>query len=193
MPETFRTFIAVKLDAHIQTQLQKIQAILKKIDSNVKWVEPKNIHLTLKFLGEIPMETINKLTVILPPVCMATLKFSIALVSLGAFPGLEYPRVIWIGIDSGQNELKNLAARMDTALNELGFKKESRPFDPHITLGRLRSSRHKAALINAVKNAPGSSPLTQTVENIYLFKSTLTPVGPIYEILKKFPLGKQQG
>ena len=125
MPETFRTFIAVKLDAHIQTQLQKIQAILKKIDSNVKWVEPKNIHLTLKFLGEIPMETINKLTVILPPVCMATLKFSIALVSLGAFPGLEYPRVIWIGIDSGQNELKNLAARMDTALNELGFKKES--------------------------------------------------------------------
>ena len=185
-----RTFIAIELPQEIKSALSNIQAELKQAHADVKWVKPENIHLTLKFLGEIDETLVEKICAILEGIARQNTPFNLSLSNLGAFPKLNYPRVIWIGVTNDQPVVK-IAQEIEKEAVEIGLPRESRPFSSHITLGRVRSALNRGALIEKLiflkKNFPPSN-LEFKVHSLTLFKSTLTPSGPIYEIIHSYPL-----
>jgi 2'-5' RNA ligase len=186
-----RTFIAIELPQEIKDYLANLENQLKTSQADVKWVEPKNIHLTLKFLGEIDEKKLEKTEKIIEEVTKETNTFPIRLSSVGAFPKINYPRVIWVGIDKGDNETKEIAEALEEKIAKIGIPKEDRPFSSHITIGRTRSSKNREKLVqnlNELASSFGQENLEFSATKITLFKSTLTPKGPIYEILKEVKL-----
>lgn len=186
-----RTFIAIELPQNFRNYLADIQNLLKATGADVKWVPLENIHLTLKFLGEIDDKKLDKVTEILDSVASGENQFFIRLDSLGAFPNTNFPRVIWSGIDKGDKETRKIANAIEERIATIGIPKEDRPFSSHITIGRVRSglSRIKLTqLLNELQDKPGKENLEFAAGKITLFKSQLTPKGPIYEILKEASL-----
>ena len=180
-----RTFIAIELSEENKATLAQVQSHLKYSGADVKWVEPANIHLTLKFLGEIDEKTCENVKSILDEIAKTTQPFEISLKDVGAFPKIEFPRVIWVGLDKGAKESTELANKIDVALStEIGFDKESRAFTAHLTIGRVRSGKNKAALkeklLSLEEQVASSMAQGYVVKSVILFQSTLTPTGPIY-------------
>ena len=183
-----RLFIAIELSPQIRDTLAQIQSHLKYAAADVKWVEKDNIHLTLKFLGEIAEEKAEKIKAILDEIGSQIRPFEISLKEIGVFPKIEYPRIIWVGIDKGALEAKELAERIDGELSKIGFQLESRPFASHLTIGRVRSPKNREALIEKLKTAENShlsASSHQQITSVILFQSALTPKGPIYTKLHK--------
>ena len=185
-----RTFIAIPLDEQAHNQLSALQSKLRRSDADVKWVDASNIHLTLKFLGEIDDTQAENVKLYLSEIAKTHRPFTIHLQGIGAFPRIAYPRVVWAGIDEGAGECQELARATDEAMARLGFEKENRPFSPHLTLGRVRSPRNRSRLIALLEKEKNfASRGKVSVEKIILFQSTLTPKGSIYTPVKEFPLG----
>jgi len=187
MSETLRTFIALELSPEIRQELSKIQKELKKSGADAKWVKPENIHLTLKFLGNTPVDKIPLINNLLQETANQCKSFDISISDLGVFPRIESPRVIWVDINQGKEELIKFAGEIENKLSDLGFIKEDRPFQTHVTLARIKSSLNRLNLAEKLK-AINPPPLSQRVDKITFFKSTLTPQGPVYEILKEITL-----
>jgi 2'-5' RNA ligase len=185
-----RTFIAVELDKPVKDALSRLQSELKKSEADVKWVFPENIHLTLKFLGEVKEEKIPKIIQSLKKIARAVNSFRAEINTIGAFPNTKSPRAIWTGIEQGKENLLRLAELIEDAAAKLGFPKEERKFSAHVTIGRVRSPKNKAALSEAMQRLKFDA-LSQTVNSVILFKSTLTPKGPIYEKLAEESLKTQ--
>ena len=184
-----RTFIAIELPQKIKDILGNIQTDLKQTHADVKWVQPKNIHLTLKFLGEIEESLVKTIGPILSKITREECAFSIYLSKLGAFPKLFYPRVVWIGLTNEQIVIE-IAKKINKQLKKVGFLPESRPFNAHITLGRVRSASNRKVLTEKIEDLNASlDTLTRSfqVKELILFKSTLTPQGPIYEKILSSP------
>lgn len=183
-----RAFIAVELPKTTRDSLRHIQEELKASGADVKWVKPENIHLTLKFLGEIDPDQLAKINLILDAVSKEKKSFSIRLSSLGAFPKMDYPRVIWAGIDRGEGQTQELAKALEAKIEKLGIPKEERAFSSHITIGRIKSNLGRDKLVASLKGLRGyfnDHPQELTVTKITLFKSTLAPAGPVYEAVKE--------
>ena len=183
-----RTFIAIELSDEIKTALAQVQSHLKYSGADVKWVEPANIHLTLKFLGEIDDKTCETVKSILDEIAKDTQPFEISLKDAGAFPKIEFPRVIWVGLDKGAKESTDLANRIDVALStEIEFDKESRDFVAHLTIGRVRSGKNKQGLkeklLSLETQVASSKAQGYVVKSVILFQSELTPAGPVYSKL----------
>lgn len=185
MPETIRTFIAITLNPGIQDALKKIQTHLRKTGADVRWVKPENIHLTLKFLGETPLPMIEEMTHLLRTTVVGFNPFPCSLTHLGAFPKIEHPQVIWIGIQQGKTETTQIAYKLEDHFEPLGFKKEKRKFDAHVTLGRVRSGMNRLALGKEIKQYRLQEEISQDVDHLVFYKSTLTSQGPIYEVIAK--------
>ncbi len=177
-----RTFIALELSEEMKEELARLQEELKKAGQDVKWVNPENIHLTIKFLGNTDESKIEQIKKILDDTSSQTRPFEISLFMLGAFPSLEYPRVIWAGIDKGCAEAEKIAALAEKRLENIGFGKEKRPFSAHLTLGRVRSGRNKSELKEIISSLE-VKPISCAIKHITLFQSTLTPRGSIYTSL----------
>lgn len=182
-----RLFIAVDLNSQNKDALTGLQARLKKADADVKWVAPENIHLTLKFLGQVQEEKAPKIISGIKESIAGFKPFSLEIVSLGAFPSLKYPRVIWAGIEKGKENLEKLAERIETAMLKLGFPEEKRGFSSHLTLGRVRSAKNKDRLCRQISLASFPA-LPQDIASVNLYQSRLTPQGPIYEKLAEASL-----
>lgn len=183
-----RTFIAIELPTSIKDSLSGLQEKLKISGADVKWVQPHNIHLTLKFLGEINDKKLDKIISILEEIAKDKDPFRIRISSLGAFPKMNFPRVIWVGVDKGDNQTKEMAKALEEKITKLGIPKEDRSFSTHITIGRTRSTLNRERLVEALSslaNKLDEENLEFAVTKITLFKSTITPKGPIYEILKE--------
>ena len=183
-----RAFIAIKLPKEIRDTLVRLQEQLKTSKADVKWVEPQNIHSTLKFLGEIEDKKLEGIITIMEDVAGDKHTYDIRISSLGAFPNISSPRVIWVGIDKGDSETKEIAKELEEKIAKLGIPKEDRPFSSHITIGRTRSPINRERLIRDLNNLQlkfAQENLEFLVTKITLFKSTLTPKGPIYEALKE--------
>lgn len=191
MAKTTRSFIAIALNENLHKELESLQAKLKAADADVKWVKSENIHLTLKFLGNITDEQIEDVKNVFKKMGSNFKNYSIHLAGVGAFPKIQYPRVIWVGMDEGVEETDKIYKSIEEELNKKGFAKEKRSFSPHLTLGRVRSPKNRQQLTKAVekeKNFSSSSKLL--VGEIILFKSILTPKGSIYEPMFKTTLVK---
>lgn len=183
-----RAFIAIELPPQIQEALAKVQEQLRITGADAKWVEPKNIHLTLKFLGERDDKKVDKIKEILEETCSNKNSFTMRLSEIGAFPSISSPRVVWVSVKEGDTEIKEIAADLEEKICRVGIPKEERPFQSHITIGRLRSPKNRQALVQELKKLEGKfcqENLEFAVKKITLFKSTLTPKGPIYEALKE--------
>ena len=179
-----RAFIAVEVSAEIKAVLGRIEEHLKYAGADVKWVKPEIIHLTLKFLGEIPEQKAEEVAKALDGIASATKPFDLTLKDIGAFPKIEFPRVVWAGLDKGAAECAGLAAKVEEAMSGLGFAKEDRPFSSHLTIGRVRSSLNRAKLKEKMASAAANFKLSEVipyrVASIILFQSKLTPQGSIY-------------
>lgn len=186
-----RTFIAIELPKDIRGSLGKLQEQLKESEADVKWVIPDNIHLTLKFLGETGDERLERIKKAIEEVARENHPYKISIHSLGAFPKINYLRVIWVGTEDGGAETKIIAKTLEEKIMKIGIPKEGRPFSSHITIGRTRSTQNRERLIKKLKNLQesfGKENLEFSVSKITLFKSTLTPKGPIYEVLQRVSL-----
>lgn len=187
-----RSFIAIELSQEFKNFLEHIQSKLKPAGADVRWIEPKNIHLTLKFLGDIDDLQLTQISEILEKVSKKMSRFSIGLSSLGLFPGPNSPRIIWMGIGQGNQQTKEIAQELEEELSRIGIAKEERAFTSHITIGRVKSNLNRDKLVRKIteveteveKLKPALLPITE----ISLLKSTLTPKGPIYEILTETSL-----
>lgn len=181
---TLRTFIAVETSSEVHTKAQQLIKELARIPAKVKWVEPHNLHLTLKFLGEIDLldmpricEAMTRATADLPP-------FDLESFGAGAFPNLHSPRTIWIGARFGSEEMVELHDRLDAELAPLGFRSEQRRFRPHLTIGRVRNSPDGIDELGDLlaKHRDFAGGATDVAE-IVLFSSELGRDGPTYEAL----------
>ncbi|MDD5348166.1 MAG: RNA 2',3'-cyclic phosphodiesterase [Candidatus Omnitrophica bacterium] len=181
-----RAFIAIALPPEIKRYLAKVQEKLAAGNADVKWVEPDNIHLTLKFLGEIDEPAREKIRSTISDIARSVAPFSVRLASCGAFPRIESARVIWMGVGQGERELQSIAGLIEERMSQLGIAREDRPFSSHITLGRTRSGKNLKGLAALLKDLCERQPdkiYEFQADRITLFKSTLTPRGPRYEII----------
>jgi len=189
-----RAFVAVDLGAPVKTQLGVLQRELKARTpaGAVRWVPPDAVHLTLKFLGDVPEERVGEIVAALQRVCgpLAPLSFSVA--GAGCFPNLRRPNVVWVGVEDPSGALRALQAAVEKALNPLGFPPENRPFKPHLTLGRTQRNAPGEDL-HAVGERVGAlavGTLGQVdVREILLMRSDLLPGGARYTPLARILLG----
>ncbi len=177
-----RTFIAVEIPAGIREQVITLIDEQRKKTLPVKWVPFENLHITVKFLGEIDEDMKEKIAGVLQDVCQRHRKFEVGFSGIGCFPDPGRPRVVWIGIDTGADQLSALAHDIDELLAPFGFKKEKR-FHPHLTIGRIK----KPCRIDGILHTEFTTE-PFLVQRLILFKSTLTPQGALYEGLGIFTL-----
>ena len=185
-----RAFIALELSPALQEKLGAVSQNLASAGADVRWVEPGKIHLTLKFLGEVSEEQIPKIKAALDPVAARFQPFQFHAAGVGVFPHASAPRVLWVGIEEAQKAkgiLQNLAKEVEKAMEILGFHKEERPFSPHLTIGRVRTSRNLSSLAAALQKSSFQSAEEERADRIILFQSTLTPTGPVYQKLHETP------
>lgn len=178
-----RAFIAVEISERARTEVARLQERLRAAGADVKWVDPENLHLTLKFLGEVPEEKIPALTESLGRTAAEISPFSFSLQGVGAFPGMEHPRVIWVGIGEGNDRLAKLGIAVEKTCAGLGFPAEERPFSPHLTIGRVRSGKELSRLAKQMEKVKFRATEPEQAEWIVLLESTLGSGGPVYRTI----------
>ncbi|MFA5164397.1 MAG: RNA 2',3'-cyclic phosphodiesterase [Candidatus Omnitrophota bacterium] len=180
-----RVFIAIELSGEARRELHYLQSSLKEAGADVKWVDPANIHLTLRFLGDCGEQIIPSVKTALTEAVSASGPFNLGLKGVGAFPGLSSPRIIWAGVGDGRRESEALYASISSRLAELGIPEEGRDFSPHITIGRVRSGKNTDSLRKAIERSSFPASSLTPVDSVVLFSSKLSPGGPIYTPLSK--------
>lgn len=183
-----RAFVAIELPLELVRELKEIQHSLDKGWEGIKWVKPEKIHLTLKFLGYIENERVEEIASILRRAAGGIKPFTLSVGGIGWFPEEKNPRVLWVGL-SGDGELKRLQKNMEGLLAAIGFEKEDRPFEPHLTLCRVKSRKAGKSLVEMVKNLKPNIGFDFRVDSFVLFSSVLRPTGAEYSELKRISLG----
>jgi 2'-5' RNA ligase len=181
MPK-FRGFIA--LDIEPFQKLIQLENEIKNTGANVKLVEPENVHITLKFLGETDEALIEKIEEIMKSSVKDIDPFNIKFIGSGVFPNQNYIRVIWIGIENIE-KLSKIAKKIDEQTSNLGFEKEKRGFSAHLTIARVKSAKNKDKLLQIIDKYKNIEFGIFNISQIKLKKSELTPKGPIYTTLKE--------
>ena len=184
-----RAFIAIELSPEIKNELADLQQRLKQAGLKARWVKPGNIHLTLKFLGDIDPGNVGNISAAMEAATEKHAPFELKVSGTGVFPNLRKARVLWAGLSEGVTELINLQQDLDKALVTCGFERERRPFRGHLTLARFRNRVNPAKLEKTIKECDGGGLGQWTVEDLVLFKSDLNPTGAIYSQLATHPLG----
>ncbi len=193
MKSTIRTFIAVGIGDEIRRCAAQLIEQWRPLARGIKWVEPENLHITLKFLGDVAS---GRIAAICDAVTEATKQvppFELIVCRAGAFPNIERPRTLWLGTGEGADELAELHRRIDLQLAELSFPVEGRPFKGHLTLGRVRRAGRSPALTEQMRKQAEFCAGSVWVSEVTVFSSRLTPNGPVYDPMAHIPLaGKLQ-
>jgi 2'-5' RNA ligase len=191
-PEQIRCFIAIELPEEAKRGLAMLKGELERDEHKfVKWVEPGGIHLTLKFLGNIPAKRVTEITEAIGKATQGISRFHLEISGLGAFPSLRQARVVWVGIGGEVDKLSGLAQNIDSALAAIGFAREERPFVPHLTLARIKqgaSPPERRDFGELVGSTIFKEKYHIEVGAISLMRSQLTPAGAIYTRLKTVAL-----
>jgi len=184
-----RTFVALPLPRDVQSVLAKTISRLDNFAArSIRFVPAGQIHLTMKFLGEIDPDRAPAISAALSGLVLRHAPWSARLSGLGGFPGRSSPRVVWVGIeDDGQASA--MQASVEDALAVLGHEREARAFTPHLTLGRRRPGRDGARLRSGLLDQVRVEPVTFVFDRLVLFTSMLTPTGAVHEEISTHPLG----
>jgi 2'-5' RNA ligase len=184
-----RTFLAVTLPPEVTRNIGTIQGRLKKsLSGDIRWVRPEGIHLTLKFFGEVTAADAERIGAVVAGPAAGAAPFVLDVRGLGAFPDVNRPRVIWLGLAGETVALLSLHRELERELAAAGFPKEERPFSAHLTLGRVKIPKGILGLAGEVETGADVAAGRIPVGEIVLFKSELTPRGAIYTRLAAFPL-----
>ena len=186
-----RSLLAIELPEAIRKRTEEIQADLRSTNSDVRWVSPEKIHLTLKFFGNVEESRVDTITESIEPLVGGTPHFSLEVRGMGAFPNIKNPRVLWMGLIDEKQVLGPLQKQLESTLETIGFQVEDRPFRPHLTLGRMNSGRGKDELIGRIQRYKEEKFGDVEVKRLVLFKSDLRPMGPIYTPLREMNLGSR--
>ena len=177
----FRAFIGIDINL---PKILKFRQEIEKINADIKLVEIENIHLTLKFLGNIEESLVEDIEKIMKDCVLEFSPFPLKIKGVGAFPNLKFMRVVWIGIENAENIAK-IAKNLDNKLTALKFKKEKKGFSPHITIARVKGIRNKNELKNLLEKNENKEFGEVVVNSICLKKSVLSSKGPNYYLVKK--------
>jgi 2'-5' RNA ligase len=180
-----RTFIAIEIPDEIRNKIGELQVSLKKFGGRISWTKPGNIHLTLKFLGDTDENLIDEIASQLKESAASIQPIQITIRTVGTFPNFKNPRVIWIGAESEQKQLAELAAKIEAGVERFGFKKENRPFSAHLTLGRVKDVKGIQPVMDKLKDHENFEAGSFLAEELHLIKSELHPTGAIYTSLRK--------
>src|SRR5262245_44462626 len=183
MPKRIRTFVAVDVGSAIRDQLVTLQDELRALDEDVKWVEPENLHLTVKFLGDVDETDLYAVCKMAARAVEDVPVFSMDLHGVGAFPSVGRPRVIWAGVTQGAEEVTLIHDRLDELFGAEGYPREDRHFTPHLTLGRVRHQKRTPTLGNALNELARWEGGVTTVEEILVMSSQLSSDGPTHAIM----------
>lgn len=181
-----RSFLAIDIDEELKAKIYRVIKEFGKIDANIKYVDLENLHLTLKFFGDIDTEGIDLLSSKIADIVSDFDKFNIKIKGCGAFPNTNRIKVIWLGLEDDEI-VKKLHDGLDKEFVKLGFDKDKK-FSSHLTIGRMKSAKGKAKVKSTIEGFSEVEIGEMSVDKIILKKSTLTPQGPIYEDLKIFEL-----
>jgi len=188
---TIRTFIAIELAAPILERLGDLQSRMQRDlpPKLLRWVRPDGIHLTLVFLGDIPLEQADPIAKALGEACAGHAPFTVSVAGVGCFPNIRRPRVVWVGVEEPSGALARLQHGVEQVLVPLGFRPEARAFSPHLTLGRVKGGGRQAlealgAYVERAKVRIGE----MEVEAVHLMQSDLRPSGAVYTQLAVVPL-----
>jgi 2'-5' RNA ligase len=181
--------VAILLTEAIRERLATEVERLRPLARDVAWTARDNVHLTLKFLGEVDHARLGTLGEALARATASCSSFSLVIERLGAFPSLSRPRVLWAGVGEGAGAAGALAGLVEAALAPLGFPGQTRAFSAHVTLGRVRTPRADRSLAEALDR--GGVFGRQPVDRVSLMRSELSPRGARYTELAAFPLGPE--
>jgi 2'-5' RNA ligase len=197
-----RTFLAIDLPEQIKKDLEPVMVSWNSLTHEVKWIKSSHLHLTLKFLGDVPEESLALIKNVSCSVAERFPEMTFFLSDTGVFPSLKRPRVLWIGLGGDLLAVFSLQKQVDEALEGLGYPREERDFTPHITVGRFRgprkSSPRNVGAGYAFPKGGSESLLTRflkhkfeerpfAVKKMVIYKSELTPHGPIYTPMETCP------
>ncbi|HEY6804488.1 MAG TPA: RNA 2',3'-cyclic phosphodiesterase [Pyrinomonadaceae bacterium] len=189
MPDHYRTFAAIELPGNIRDRIQQhINELKSKVpESHPSWTQVDNIHLTIKFFGNVETNKIADITEAATRVSKNFTRFKIAVGGTGAFPKPGQPRVLWIGIEDLENKLAELQRSFENECAMAGFTKEDRDFRPHLTIARIRKPEGARGLAE-VNNELGFEAMELTVNELVVFRSELSSQGSKYTALSRHPL-----
>jgi RNA 2',3'-cyclic 3'-phosphodiesterase len=185
-----RLFVALEIPPEVRENLAALLKSLREVSPQTRWVRPKNLHVTLKFIGEVPAAKLSDIRGALAGVRSeqpVVLDFR----GLGFFPNEKRPRVFWAGIEASSN-LKTLAADIDGATEKLGIPREQRPFSPHLTLARFEPSRLPETLRSAIQENAGREFGSLRASQFHLIESKLKPSGAEYTTVESFPFAEAE-
>jgi len=186
-----RSFLAFEIPSKILKKIGEVQEDFKSSHADVRWVSPEKIHLTLKFFGNIDEPRIEPIIQSIDGLIRVTSPIPLKVRGVGAFPHLKNPRVIWVGLVDGKAALIDLQKQLERELEKIGFESEDRAFHPHLTLGRMKSSKGKEGLVGRMERHQEEEFGDFQAERMILFKSDLRPTGPIYTPLRELRLGSE--
>lgn len=190
--EKIRAFIALEISPEIRSALTNLKERLRKgfqfSGVSPKWVDSDNIHLTLKFLGDISPDDVEKVEKVMISSSRGMAPIHYTVRGLGVFPAEWKPRVLWTGVKSGSKEISRLQQELEFNLCRAGFVPEDHPFSPHLTLARFKSNKGIHGLMDVIHSHGRIYCGESVMDHLTLFKSDLQPGGPVYTALKKVPL-----
>ena len=193
MDAKIRAFVGFQLSAEVSQAIAAFVDDMKaRVPGNgISWVEPHNVHVTLRFLGDaIDVHAIAPLIELLKATASGTRSFVIRVRGLGVFPNLRRPHTVWVGMVS--EELNELATRVDRTAVRCGFQSEPRPFQPHIAIARVRKSKHWKAICGELRDRASLEFGFSTVDRVSIYRSLKEAEARIYEELASFPLAGAQ-
>jgi 2'-5' RNA ligase len=196
--EQIRAFVAIELDEPTLSAIGVVQGELQKQAParTIRWVHSEGIHLTLKFLGNVPANRIPAIIEGMREACQETGPFAMTVGGLGCFPTLRRPSVVWIGVQEPTGELARLQKLVEERLDSLGFPPEGRPFSPHLTLGRVKREARPGdlrVLGELIGNYPAETIGKMQVDAVALIRSDLKPDGAVYTRLAATSLSSHRG
>jgi RNA 2',3'-cyclic 3'-phosphodiesterase len=182
MDDGVRAFVAVRLAPEVEAAVERFQSSLRGLGSEISWTRPAGFHLTLRFLGNrVPAGVVQRMIEGLRPIAAATAPIAVQARGAGAFPSLNRPRVIWIGLASGG--LGEVARQVEELGVSCGLEPEKRRFTPHLTIGRVRNPSRNPALREALEAAAARDFGACAIASMTLYRSHLSPKGASYEAL----------
>ncbi len=178
--KNIRTFIALELPGKIISSIGQVQERIATYGFRIRWIRPENIHLTLKFLGDMKAANIDKVGGVMDESVSEYSPIPLKVKGIGVFPGIKRPRVIWTGISGQVNQLIGLQKRLEENLDGMGFPKENRSFKAHLTFGRVKNRLDPKRFGDALKEFSSFESEEFVADRVILYKSDLKPTGAVY-------------
>lgn len=187
---TLRAFIAIEMPPMVVDAVRQKQQALKCGNLHLRWVRPENIHLTLRFLGDIPPAAVVTVQAAMKQAVFQQRTFSLMVKGGGVFPGIRRPRVVWLGIEGEVEALGNLQRHLTACLADQGIPVENRAFKGHLTIARVKGRLDDEELGRMLSSLSNFKTDPFAVKGVHLFKSDLKPQGPVYTRLMTVDIGK---